>query len=438
MYHFQNIALPLICLLLLQDRVNAQGSTVAAVASLQASSLNPAVTAAGRRFPQPSAGSLTGVGGTQTPLSRGLAGTIYDRLSKSRATSIHTSSVDLSVAARTYTLNGIIFTGGPSGLAAESATITPAGPPVTLSSHVFSLEAAGSSVKVDGNLSPLLDAVPITGPVSDSTSTAIPPSVTVSATSTYTLAGVILFGDPRSGLTVKGSTAIQGRQSGSNPSSRLAAGDATISPGGLPAVVSGHTFSLPTPATGSNIFVDGTLTHLSTPTPTTSNIDSSRSSRSDVPDLTHPPAPKPTGTQTQDNSISGLGEHDDQSTSVDIPGLHGTTSTDTVQPTDASTEAITNTAFSTNHWLTTERAGQTTVVPVIVGCPTCGGIGGGLILWNFPPIPKVSFQFPKLGLPPISFPCIPIPLIKECNSPPTSGSSSELIKASFYISVLTL
>lgn len=289
---------------------------------------------------------------------------------------------------------------------------------------------------MDGNLSPLLDETPATGPVLGSSSTAIAPSVAFSAESTYTLVEVVLIGDPRSGLTIDQSTPTQQRQSSSNPSSGPAAGKWIITPGGSPAIASSHTFSLPTLATGGDIIIDGTLTHLRTPT--MFNIDSSRSSRSDIPNFTPPPVSKSTGAGMQDNSATGLGGHDDQSTPVDSPGFHGITSADTVQPPDASTEAITNTAFTTNHWLTTERAGQKTVVPVIVGCPMCGGVGGRIILWNFPQLPKVSFQFPKLGLPPISFPCIPIPLIKSCSSPLTSGSSSELVKASSYISVLTL
>ena len=100
------------------------------------------------------------------------------------------------------------------------------------------------------------------------------------------------------------------------------------------------------------------------------------------------------------------------------------TSTDTVEPSNASTESSTNSAWTENFWLTTRKDGHTTVVPVIVGCPGCGGKGRGVILWNFPSLPRVSFQFPKLpGLPAISFPCIPIPLIKTCSSPPKSEFS---------------
>lgn len=111
-------------------------------------------------------------------------------------------------------------------------------------------------------------------------------------------------------------------------------------------------------------------------------------------------------------------------TSTNGLGSDAVTSTDTVEPSNASTESSTNSAWTENFWLTTQKDGHRTVVPVIVRCPGCGGKGRGVILWNFPSLPRVSFQFPKLpGLPPISFPCIPIPFIKTCSSPPRSEFS---------------
>ena len=331
----------------------------------------------------------------------------------SSAVPMSTSSVVTSLSTRTYTFDGIVFIGDSSGLTAGSAIITPVGPPATLSGHTFSLAAAGNSINVEGNLSPLLDVVPTTGLAPGSTSATVAPSLIASTGSAYTLDGVVLTGNPSSGLTVANSIATPSGQSGRNPSSRLIAANSIIIPGGLPFIASGHTFSLPASATGGDIFVDGALTHL--PTPTIINSASPGSSQSDVSAPVTASAPEITGTESQSTPIPSLG-----SDSI--------TSTDTVQPSDASTEGITNTAFSDNYWLTTQVGGQTTVVPVIVGCPGCGGIGGGIILWNFPPIPSVSFQFPKLHLPSISFPCIPIPLIKSCSKPPTSGSSSESVE----------
>lgn len=45
-----------------------------------------------------------------------------------------------------------------------------------------------------------------------------------------------------------------------------------------------------------------------------------------------------------------------------------------------------------------------------------------MIVWNYPPLPDVTFQFPKLPngdiVDPFHLPCIPIPFIKPCPSPP--------------------
>ena len=111
-------------------------------------------------------------------------------------------------------------------------------------------------------------------------------------------------------------------------------------------------------------------------------------------------------------------------TLTDELGSDAVTSTDTVEPSNASIESSTNSAWTENLWLTTQKDGHTTVVPVVVGCPGCGGQGRGFILWNFPSIPRVSFKFPKLPkFLRISFPCIPIPGIKKCSKPPRSESS---------------
>ncbi len=358
--------------------------------------------------------STSGSGQSSAPATAGTQSSVFFSGGPgSSAVPMPTSSVIASLSTRTYTFDGIVFIGDSSGLTAGSAIITPVGPPATLSGHTFSLAAAGSSINVDGNLSPLRDVVPTTGLSPGSTSATGAPPVIASTDVAYTLDGVVLTGNPSSGLTVASSIATPSGQLGYNSSSTLMAANSIITPGGLPLIASGHTFSLPASATGGDIFVDGALIDL--PTPTTINSASPGFSQSDVSAPVTNSAPKTTGTESQSTPVPSLGP--------DTP-----TSTDTVQPSDASTEGTTNSAFSANHWLTTQVGGQTTVVPVIVGCPECGGIGGGIILWNFPPIPSVSFQFPKLHLPSISFPCIPIPLIKSCSKPPTSGSSSESVR----------
>ncbi|KAL9099853.1 MAG: hypothetical protein Q9163_004701 [Psora crenata] len=339
---------------------NASSSSIQG--SNPASAQNPSTNSTGTGFSLPQV-SILGSGQGSAPATIAIqSGAFSSGAPGSSAVSTPTSSVTASPATRTYTFDGIVFTGDSSGLTAGSAIITPMGPPATLSGHTFSLGAAGSSINVDGNLSPLPDVVPTTGLTPGSTSAAVAPSVIASTGSTYTLDGVVLTGNPSSGLTLANSIATPSSQSGSNPSSRLMAANSIITPGGLPLIASGHTFSLPISATGGDIFVDGTLTHLLTPT--IINSASPGSSQSDVSAPVTTAAPKPTGTKSQSTSLPSL-------------ELDTITSTDTVQPSDASTEGTTNTAFSANYWLTTQVGGQTTVVPVIVGCPGCGGRDGG-------------------------------------------------------------
>lgn len=102
------------------------------------------------------------------------------------------------------------------------------------------------------------------------------------------------------------------------------------------------------------------------------------------------------------------------------------TSTDTVAPADLSTQAITSSGLTANAWLTTSQGGHTTIVPVIVGCPGCGGLDSGIIVWNLPPKPNVAFSFPKFPkLPTINFPCTP----GSCSSPPVGESKTQIICA---------
>ena len=264
----------------------------------------------------------------------------------------------------------------------------------------------------------------------------------------FTFDGVILSGDS-SGLAASPST--------------------TIFPGGTAVTISGHVFSLG--LDGSSIAVDGA------PTPLSHGLAGitwhGTGSSSDVPQLSqsapmytpsgsghavvlpvstsssminHLPPPNGSNSAAESSShssafvppaVPALGSFSTGTQTSPTTSLSGSdiiTSTDSVEPSDVSTEATTNTAWTDNFWLTTQVAGQTTVVPVVVGCSECGGKGGGIVLWNFPPIPRVSFKFPKLKLPSISFPCIPIPLIKKCSTPP----NSECTMTFHYLKMLTL
>ncbi|UZP32215.1 hypothetical protein NXS19_000031 [Fusarium pseudograminearum] len=79
--------------------------------------------------------------------------------------------------------------------------------------------------------------------------------------------------------------------------------------------------------------------------------------------------------------------------------------------------------WTTNTWITTttSEGSDPTVVPVLVGCKNCGGVGSGIILWGFPPVINTWFQLPNL--PKFSFPCIPP--ASGCTSTPVTEETGE-------------
>ena len=283
-------------------------------------------------------------------------------------TGLVTNYVDISCAT-VYVFDNITFSGGSSGLIAGNSTLLPGGPPAIISHHTFSLGPSANSVAVDGTLSPLSQQTPTKTPAPGSTKSAGPPSSTVTL-STYTVDGALLTGNPTS----------------------LVSGSNTLTPGATPVTISSHTFSIPTSAAGGQMSVDRTLTTLPTQSPAIS------------PTLSAP--------LTSYGATTGY-----ESLSV--------TSTDTVPPANLSTQLVTST-WTSNTWLTTTVGGKETIVPVLVGCAHCGGTGGGVIVWNYPPVPDVTFQFPKLPngdiVDPFHLPCIPTPFIRSCTSPPVDDA----------------
>ncbi|KAL8850823.1 MAG: hypothetical protein Q9221_004237 [Calogaya cf. arnoldii] len=98
------------------------------------------------------------------------------------------------------------------------------------------------------------------------------------------------------------------------------------------------------------------------------------------------------------------------------------TSTMTATPPGLSVEQASNSLWTTNTWTTTVPPGgsDATVLPVLVGCPGCGGRGFGLVIWNLPEIPRVQFHFPSIPkLPRFHIPCLRILGIKigSCSDP---------------------
>lgn len=267
--------------------------------------------------------------------------------------------LDISCAT-VYVFDNITFSGGSPGLIAGKTTLLPGGPPAIISHHTFSLGPSGSSVAVDGTLTALSQQTPTKTPAPGSTKSAGSPSTTVTL-STYTVDGIPLTGNPTS----------------------LVSGSNTLTPGAAPVTISSHILSIPISASEGQISVDGTLTTL--------------------------PTQRPASSRTQSVLLTSLYE------------ILGVTSTDTLPPPNLSTQLVTST-WTSNTWLTTTVGGQETIVPVLVGCAHCGGTGGGVIVWNYPPLPGVTFQFPKLPngdiVDPFHLPCIPVPFINSCASPP--------------------
>ena len=145
---------------------------------------------------------------------------------------------------------------------------------------------------------------PTTGLVPDFISAALMPMAVPSTGLAYTADGVVLAGKPSLGFTVANSIATSSAQSGSNPGSRLMAANSARIPGGLPLITPGHDYSLPVSATSSNVFVEGTLTHV--PTPIMINSASPASSQSDLSAPATTLGPKATGIESQSTPVPSL------------------------------------------------------------------------------------------------------------------------------------
>ncbi|KAF0637753.1 hypothetical protein FPSE5266_02988 [Fusarium pseudograminearum] len=131
-----------------------------------------------------------------------------------------------------------------------------------------------------------------------------------------------------------------------------------------------------------------------------------------VPTVTDASPPKATDT-AGDASITSVPDHISTTKSKD----DGITSTLTVPPETFTPTTVSNDDWTTNTWITTtsESSDEPTVVPVLVGCPGCGGSGHGIVIFGLPPIPNALFKFPDL--PEVSFPCVP-GVSQGCSSPP--------------------
>jgi len=155
-----------------------------------------------------------------------------------------TSTNAVAPAPSVYSIHGVLLTGNPTSLAVGSTTLTPGGIPLTISGHTLAIPASatGGAISIDGSLTTLPKPPPSTatksGAVQGSTQ-----GGAAGLSSVYTLNGILFTGNP----------------------TRLAVASTTLTPGGIPFVISGHTFAIPTSATGGAISVDGSLTKLPAP-----------------------------------------------------------------------------------------------------------------------------------------------------------------------------
>ena len=372
----------------------------------------------------PSPTGTTGSGSTGSSLSSVLNG------SKASSSSDSTSSQRTSITTTSSTSKGVPVsdsTSAKSSVGGSSVSST-SSTPGTSSGRSLTPDS-GSSTNLKSAPSstgrPLTTSLPPSNPGSESGTTshetisdAVIPVISPVASGSlevYQIApGIIATGNPSS-IVVDGKTLL---------------------PGGSSLVESGHTVAL---KTGGIVVVDGTTEQLATLPPSPQSL--SKTSASPASRIKSLPSP----------TISTGGDSSKPGTSASTPGnvppgqtltlnrnsvsVGGTlnpnyiTSTLTSPPPDFSTQSTSNDEWTMNTWLTTEKDGHSTIVPVIVGCPHCGGVHGGIIIWGFPELPDVSFQFPEFpDLPNFHLPCIKIFGIHvsgDCSSPPQDDNPSD-------------
>lgn len=93
-------------------------------------------------------------------------------------------------------------------------------------------------------------------------------------------------------------------------------------------------------------------------------------------------------------------------TALPTSAVDDVTSTMTTIPPGVSLEDFTDFPVTTNIWITTTgHDSSTTIVPVILPCPSCEPV----IVWDTPEIPRVKFKWPKFPeLPTFHLPCIKV------------------------------
>ncbi|RAO67474.1 uncharacterized protein BHQ10_003486 [Talaromyces amestolkiae] len=158
----------------------------------------------------------------------------------------------------------------------------------------------------------------------------------------------------------------------------------------------------------------------SPPSVSTSNVETFTEPNGSSVVLTLPPGSTLSGFQTLTTGGETLTIQP-----VPTPTTSATiTSTMTTAPAELSIEPFTATPVTGNMWLTTTGSDHsTTIVPIILPCPTCEP----QIIWNVPEIPDVEFTWPSFPqLPKFHLPCVKIFGITISGScPDPSGPTPE-------------
>ena len=349
----------------------------------------------------------------------------------SSPSSLQGGSVGSSIHAPSLLGSGQTVATGTTGIGQGSASTASPGPSIPGSASAGST-SAGSSSTGSGS---------VPGSTSVGSASAASNSTTSAATGSYATDSAAT-GSPPAGPTIPASIPVispsgsginedywlaTGIIASGNPTD-LVIGGQTLVPGGRPYSDASDVISL---ETGGLVDVDGTTVQLGFPpaqaTPTSQSASLSAPATASTGSQVSPGSSVETATVATVTPTSGSGSNPLSSTSLINVSL--VTSTLTSAPPSFSTDSTSNTAWTGNTWLTTTQNGQTTIVPVIVGCPTCGGIHGGIILWNLPELPSVSFQFPGFpNLPHFHLPCIKvfgITVSGDCNAPPEDDNPSD-------------
>ncbi|KAH7140182.1 hypothetical protein B0J13DRAFT_477205 [Dactylonectria estremocensis] len=318
--------------------------------------------------------------------------------SESRASQYETSSVDATSGVTTSTEDSGYYPPPESGsswsgsqsFASESTSWLPGHTPSSQPASSPSFDSSSVLGNSDGFS---YTSTPLVPGSDTSPSQTNPPSGTASGSETYSGSS-----GPSGSLSEGASTPLTSAQV------------TPEHPGGSGSVTRSGTTGVPVNTPSSSSRDDTTAAG---PSASVSTSEGSVSSQSGIASSGQPESTQPGNTQPGNNTPGAT------LSSQTTPGntLQSLTSTMTEPPAGFSPTTVSNhPEWTTNTWITTTSgdSSESTIVPVLVGCPLCGGSGSGIVIFGFPPFINTLFKFP--GFPKFSFPCIP----PGCSTPPTT------------------